>query len=41
MLATNVKTRISVTLGGEVMDWTDAVAELLPKEALAEPQRGS
>ena len=28
-------------LTGEVMDWKDALAELLPKEALAEPQRGS
>ena len=40
-MANRVKQRISVTLGGAVMDWEDALGEMLPKKILAEPQRGS
>lgn len=40
-MANRVKQRISITLGGSVMDWEDALGEMLPKKMLAEPQRGS
>jgi hypothetical protein len=36
-----VKQRISVTLGGQVMEWEEALQELIPKGSLQEPQRGS
>ena len=40
-MAGHVKQRISITLGGSVMDWEDALGQMLPKKMLAEPQRGS
>ncbi len=41
LIGTRVKQRLSVTVGGQVMDWEAAIARVLPKEALGEPQRGS
>jgi len=39
-MAGRIKSRISVTVGAEIMDWDDALDQLLPKKEMQHVARG-